>query len=327
MSESLLPLEAPVKDEPPPRVVPVRRTGQWASAAVVAFLAVFAVQSLATNDAMQWDVVGAYFTSKSIVRGLYMTLWLTGLTFVLGFLLGTVLAICRMSGNAVLRGAALGYIWLFRSTPLLVQLLVWFNIGALYPKLGLGIPWGPTFVQVDAKDLIGATTAAIIGLTVHEAALAAEIVRGGILGVDAGQTQAAQALGLSRFRTLRRIVLPQAMRTILPNAGNQIVSLLKSTTLVSVIGVGDVLYSAELIYGRNFLIIPLLLVATLWYLVVASLLSVGQFALERHYGRGSDERRPRRRTPHERRSLDPRPARLLRRDARAARRGPGGGGG
>ncbi|WP_019629908.1 amino acid ABC transporter permease [Actinomadura atramentaria] len=307
------------------RIVPTRRTGQWVSAAVVLFLIVFAAQSLATNKAIQWDVVASYFTSRSIVRGLYMTLWLTGLTFALGFLLGTVLALCRMSSNFVLRTAALGYIWLFRSTPLLVQLLVWFNIGALYPKLGLGIPWGPTFVQTDVKDLIGATTAAIIGLTVHEAALAAEIVRGGILGVDPGQTQAAQALGLGRFRTLRRIVLPQAMRTILPNAGNQIISLLKSTTLVSVIGVGDVLYSAELIYGRNFLIIPLLLVATLWYVVVASVLSAGQYLLERHYGRGAGSG-PRRRNPHERRNLDPRPAQVLRLGARAARHRPGGGG-
>ena len=276
----------------PLRIVPLRSPGQWVAAAVALFLLVFAVDSLAHNKAIEWHVVGEYFTSHAIVSGLYMTLWLTGLTLVLGFALGIVVAIMRMSHNAVLQGLAWGYIWIFRATPLLVQLLLWFNLGALYPKLSLGIPWGPTYLHVETKNLVGATAAAIIGLTLHEAAYAAEIIRGGILSVDTGQSEAAQALGLSRARILRRIVLPQAMRTIIPSAGNLLIGLLKRTTMVSVIAVNDLLYSAQLIYNRNFLIIPLLTVATLWYIVITSILTTGQYYLERYFGQGSARQPP-----------------------------------
>ncbi|MEV4788751.1 amino acid ABC transporter permease [Streptomyces tuirus] len=196
-------------------------------------------------------------------------------------------AVVRLSANPVLSTLSWGYVWVFRSTPLLVQLLLWFNIGALYPTLGLGVPFGPQFVTVKTVNLLGPALTAVIGLTLHEAAYAAEVVRGGILSVDAGQTEAAQALGIGRARALRRIVVPQAMRSILPTAGNMLIGTLKGTSIVSVLAVHDLLYSVQLIYNQTYQVIPLLLVATLWYIAVTTVLSVGQFYVERHYARGA----------------------------------------
>ncbi|WP_424920858.1 amino acid ABC transporter permease [Streptomyces sp. wa13] len=260
-----------------PRIVPVRRTGQWATAVVVLILLAGALVSVVRNDAFQWDVVGAYLTTDSVLRGLGLTLWLTGLVMVLGFALGTLLAVLRLSGNRVLQAVSWGYIWLFRSTPILVQLLFWFNIGALYPQI----------LGVSTVNLLGPVTVAVIGLTLHEAAYAAEVVRGGILSVERGQLEAAQSLGLGPWRRLRRIVLPQAMRSIVPPAGNMLIGTLKGTSIVSIIAVQDLLYSVQLVYHRTYEVIPLLLVATLWYVAVTSLLSIGQYYVERHYARGT----------------------------------------
>ncbi|MET7495192.1 amino acid ABC transporter permease [Streptomyces sp900116325] len=259
------------------RIVPVRRTGQWAAAAVVLLLLALALNSVIRNDAFQWDVVGDYFTTASVLRGLGLTLWLTALVMALGFALGTVLAVLRLSTNQVLQTVSWGYVWLFRSTPILVQLLFWFNIGALYPEI----------LGVRTVNLLGPVTVAVIGLTLHEAAYAAEVVRGGILSVERGQIEAAQSLGLGAWRRLRRIVLPQAMRSIVPPAGNMLIGTLKGTSIVSIIAVQDLLYSAQLVYHRTYQVIPLLLVATLWYVVVTSLLGVGQHYIERHYARGT----------------------------------------
>ncbi|MET7521174.1 amino acid ABC transporter permease [Streptomyces sp. NPDC005248] len=259
------------------RIVPVRRTGQWAAAAVVLLLLALALNSVIRNDAFQWDVVGDYFTTASVLRGLGLTLWLTALVMALGFALGTVLAVLRLSTNRVLQAVSWGYVWLFRSTPILVQLLFWFNIGALYPEI----------LGVRTVNLLGPVTVAVIGLTLHEAAYAAEVVRGGILSVERGQIEAAQSLGLGAWRRLRRIVLPQAMRSIVPPAGNMLIGTLKGTSIVSIIAVQDLLYSAQLVYHRTYQVIPLLLVATLWYVVVTSLLGVGQHYIERHYARGT----------------------------------------
>lgn len=267
--------------EPAPRIVPVRRTGQWTAAVVVLLLLVGALVSVVRNDAFQWDVVGRYLTTGSVLRGLGLTLWLTGLVMVLGFALGTLLAVCRLSGNRVLQAVSWGYIWLFRSTPILVQLLFWFNIGALYPQI----------LGVDTVNLLGPVTVAVIGLTLHEAAYAAEVVRGGILSVERGQLEAAQSLGLRPWRRLRRIVLPQAMRSIVPPAGNMLIGTLKGTSIVSIIAVQDLLYSVQLVYHRTYQVIPLLLVATLWYVAVTSLLSIGQYYVERHYARGTADAR------------------------------------
>ncbi|MGP8302799.1 amino acid ABC transporter permease [Streptomyces inhibens] len=260
-----------------PRIVPRRRTGQWAAAAAVLALLALAVLSVVRNDAFQWDVVADYFLTTAVLRGLGLTLWLTVLVMVLGFALGTLLATMRLSVNPVLRGVSWGYVWLFRSMPILVQLLFWFNIGALYP----------TILGIRTVNLLGPVTIAIIGLTLHEAAYAAEVVRGGILSVDKGQLEAAQSLGLGAWRRLRRIVLPQAMRSIVPPAGNMLIGTLKGTSIVSVIAVQDLLNSVQLVYHRTYQVIPLLLVATLWYVVVTSVLGVGQFYVERHYVRGT----------------------------------------
>lgn len=260
-----------------PRIVPVRRTGQWAAAVVVLLFLAGALSSVIRNDAFQWDVVGDHLTTTSVLHGLGLTLWLTALVMVLGFALGTLLAVLRLSGNRVLQAVSWGYIWLFRSTPILVQLLFWFNIGALYPQV----------LGVSTVNLLGPVAVAVIGLTLHEAAYAAEVVRGGILSVERGQLEAAQSLGLGPWRRLRRIVLPQAMRSIVPPAGNMLIGTLKGTSIVSIIAVQDLLYSVQLVYHRTYEVIPLLLVATLWYIAVTSLLSIGQYYVERHYARGT----------------------------------------
>ncbi|MET1073364.1 MAG: ABC transporter permease subunit, partial [Umezawaea sp.] len=174
-------------------VVPLRRPGRWISAVLVLVMLAAAVRSVVTNDAFQWGVVAEYFTADVVLRGLGMTLWLTVLTLVLGFALGTALAVLRLSGNPVLVGVSWGYVWIFRSVPMLVQLLFWFNIGALYPTLSFGIPFGPDFLSLSSTNLIGPTAAVIIGLTLHEAAYAAEIVRGGVISVEQGQVEAALA--------------------------------------------------------------------------------------------------------------------------------------
>ncbi|MFI9389451.1 amino acid ABC transporter permease [Streptomyces bauhiniae] len=270
-----------------PRIVPRRHLGRWIAAAVALLVLAMVVNSVVRNDAFQWQVVGQYFTTAAVLDGLLLTLWLTAAVMVLAFLLGTGIAVLRLSANPVLRTLSWGYVWIFRSTPLLVQLLFWFNIGALYPTLGVGIPFGPEFVTVKTVNLLGPTLTALIGLTLHETAYAAEVIRGGILSVDAGQTEAAQALGLGRWRTLRRIVVPQAMRSIVPTAGNMLIGTLKGTSIVSVLAVHDLLFSVQLIYNRTYQVIPLLLVATVWYIAVTSVLSVGQYHVERYYGRGA----------------------------------------
>ncbi|MFE7356118.1 amino acid ABC transporter permease [Streptomyces sp. NPDC057543] len=259
------------------RTVPVRRTGQWVAAVAALTLLALVLSSVIRNDAFQWDVVADYFTTTAVLRGLGLTLWLTALVMVLGFALGTLLAVLRLSTNRVLQAIGWGYVWLFRSTPILVQLLFWFNIGALYPEI----------LGVRTVNLLGPVTVAVVGLTLHEAAYAAEVVRGGILSVERGQIEAAQSLGLGPWRRLRRIVLPQAMRSIVPPAGNMLIGTLKGTSIVSIIAVQDLLYSVQLVYHRTYQVIPLLLVATLWYALVTSLLSIGQHYIERHYARGT----------------------------------------
>ncbi|MFH8714590.1 amino acid ABC transporter permease [Streptomyces zaomyceticus] len=268
---------APPPAAPPLRVVPTRRAGQWAAATLVLVLIGLGLVSVVRNKAFQWDVVAQYFTSASVLRGLVLTLWLTAVVMALGFLLGTLLAVLRLSSNPVLRAVSWGYVWFFRSTPILVQLLFWFNIGALYPQI----------LGVNTVNLLGPVSVAVIGLTLHEAAYAAEVVRGGILSVDRGQIEAAESLGLGRWRRLTRIVLPQAMRAIVPPAGNMLIGTLKGTSIVSVIAVQDLLYSTQLVYHRTYEVIPLLLVATLWYVAVTSVLGVGQYYVERHYARGT----------------------------------------
>lgn len=266
--------------------VPVRHPGRWITLAVLTVLAAMLVHTVTTNPRFEWGVVGQYLFSARIMSGLRMTLALTAVSMVVGIALGTAIAIMRISGNPLLRAISFSYVWLFRGTPLLVQIIFWAYISALYPRLSLGIPFGPEFFAFDANDLISPLVAAVLALSLHEAAYMAEIVRGGIQSVDRGQTEAAQALGMSPLRITRKIILPQAMRMIIPPTGNEMITMLKMSSLVSVIAVADLLYSAQLIYAVNYKTIPLLICASIWYLAVTTVLSVGQHFVERHYARG-----------------------------------------
>ena len=271
---------------PPIKAVPVRHPGRWVGVAVIAVLAAMLVHSFLTNPNFQWDVVGQYLFSDPVLRGLRNTLILTVLSMAIGIVGGVLLAVMRLSPNPVLAGAAAVYIWLFRGTPVITQLIFWNFLAALYPRLGLGIPFGPTFVSVDTNTVISVFAASLLGLGLNEAAYMAEIVRGGIQSVDPAQTEAAGALGLSRTQTLRRIVLPQAMRVIVPPTGNETISMLKTTSLVVVIAYFELTVAVQTIYSRTFQTIPLLIVAALWYLALTSVLSVGQMFIERRFGRG-----------------------------------------
>ena len=244
------------------------------------------VHTILTNDNFRWDVVGEYLFSGPILNGLKNTLLLTVLSMVVGIVGGIGLAVMRLSPNPVLSSVAWIYIWVFRGTPLIAQLLFWNFLSALYPALALGVPFGPELLVFDTNTLINQFAACLLGLGLNEAAYMSEIVRGGIQSVDHGQTEAAGALGMSRSQTLRRIVLPQAMRVIVPPTGNETISMLKTTSLVVVIGYFELLTSAQRIYSTNFQTIPLLIVAALWYLALTSILSVGQYYVERYYGRG-----------------------------------------
>jgi polar amino acid transport system permease protein len=262
------------------------------AAAIVLVLAASIIRSVATNPRFEWHVVGSYLFDERILEGLRVTLELTVIAMAIGIVLGVVLAVMRLSPNPLVGGASWLYIWFFRGTPVLVQLLFWYNIAALYPKIGLGIPFGPSFVHPDANTLVKPFTAAILGLGLNEGAYMAEIVRAGIISVEEGQSDAARSLGMTRLQTMRRIVLPQAMRVIIPPTGNETISMLKTTSLVSVIAVADLLYAATNIYSVNFKTIQLLIVASIWYLVCTSILYVGQYYLERFYGRGALREEP-----------------------------------
>ncbi|MFI0369327.1 amino acid ABC transporter permease [Actinomadura sp. 1N219] len=269
-----------------------RHPWRWVSGALAVVVAGAVLKSILTNEALEWDVVREFFLDGGIRKGLWTTIWLTLAVTGVGLLLGTFIAAMRMSKNPVLSGLAWLYIWIFRSVPLLVQLLLWFNIAYLYPTISLSVPFGPALFSGASNELISPLMAAFLGLTLHEAAYAAEIVRGGILSVDQGQTEAGDALGLSRVRIFRRIVLPQAMRSIVPAAGNMLIGTLKGTSIVSVIAVTELLYSAQFIYNRTFQVVPLLVVATLWYIIMTTILSFLQYFVERYYGRGATRNQP-----------------------------------
>jgi polar amino acid transport system permease protein len=263
------------------------RPGRWISAAITLVLAAMLTHTLLTNHRFQWGVVGQYFTSASVIGGLELTLWLTAATMAAGFLLGIGLAYVRLWGGPIPRAFAFGFVWLFRSVPALVQLLFWYELASLYPRLSVGVPFGPSFGTADTAHLFSGEFAAFVTLTLDVAAFSSEIVRGGILSVDRGQSEAARSLGLGTFRVFRRVVLPQAMPAIVPATGNLLIGTLKSTSLVSVIAVVDLLYSVQLIYNANFQVVPLLVVATLWYVILTTLLSIGQHYIERYYARGT----------------------------------------
>lgn len=264
----------------------MRHPWRWVTAVLIAFLFLFIAQGFVSNPNMHWDVVGKYLFDPFILSGLLTTLKLTLVCMVVAVVLGIVIAVMRLSDNPVLSTVSWFYIWIFRGVPQLVQLLFWFFIAAVFPTIGIGIPFGPTWASADTTLLIGQFTAAVLGLGLAESAYMAEIVRAGLMSVNRGQMEAAKCLGMSWFEAMRRIVLPQAMRFIIPPTGNETINLLKTTVLVIVIALPDLLTSVQIIYSQNFLNIPLLTVACFWYLVVVSLLNVVQHFIEKHYGRG-----------------------------------------
>jgi polar amino acid transport system permease protein len=272
----------------------VRHPLRWLASAAVLVLLADILYSVVTNPRFEWRIVGDYFFSSAILKGLVLTLELTAIAMALGIVLGIALAVMRLSPNPLVSWSSSAYIWLFRGTPILVQILFWSFIAAIYPTISLGIPFGgPDFLEGSANVIITPFVAAVLGLGLNEGAYMAEIVRAGILSVDEGQEDAASALGMTRLQTMRRIVLPQAMRVIVPPTGNETISMLKTTSLVSVIAISELLYSAQLIYANNFKQIPLLITASIWYLIATSVLSIGQYYIERRYGRGSSRQLPR----------------------------------
>jgi polar amino acid transport system permease protein len=269
----------------PPPVVTSRELhpGRLLTMVILAVLAAMLVRSLVTNPNFEWGVVRHYFFSGDILSGLWMTLLLTAASMAIGIALGTVLAVMRLSKNPMITGASAGYVWLFRGTPVLVQIIFWFNLSSLYPRLSLSVPFGPEIVGGDANSLITPMMAAILGLGLNEAAYMAEIIRSGIASVDEGQFDAAQGLGMRHFQVMRLVVLPQAVKVAIPPTGNETIGMLKHTALVSVIAMPELLYSAQIIYSQSFQTIPLLIVASIWYLIVTTVLSVGQHYLERRF--------------------------------------------
>ncbi len=288
-SRPLAPGAAPSAGDPPDDVahaVPRRRWGVLAANTVLMLFVLQALVFVLTQPRFEWGVVAEYFTAETVLHGLGVSVLLTVVGMVFGTLLGTALALLKLSDFRVGRAFASVYVWLFRGTPLLIQLLFWYNLAYLLPTLSIGIPFGPTLGSWDTNEVITPFVAAVLGLALNEAAYMAEIMRAGILSVDSGQRDAARALGFTPFKAFRRIVFPQAMRFVLPPAGSQVIGMLKGTSLVSVIAMTDLLFSVQTIYNRNFKVVPLLLVAVLWYLAVFTVLSWFQWRLEQHYSRG-----------------------------------------
>ncbi|MFD3805530.1 amino acid ABC transporter permease [Streptomyces sp. NPDC058611] len=278
--------ESPAPDDP--QVVPVRHYGRWVAAVAAVTALVGVAGSLAKNDNLRWDVVGRYLFADLIFDGLVTTLWLTAAAMALGLGLGTLIAVMRLSASPVLYGLATLFVWVFRGTPLLVQIIFWGYAGALYKYVMIGVPFTDiTLLSVETNALLTPAVAALLALGLNEAAYASEIVRAGIQSVDPGQAEAAHSLGMRPALTTRRIVLPQAMRVIIPPMGNETINMLKMTALVSVISAHDLMSNIQDVYAQNYQVIPMLVVASLWYLALVTLLGIPQAWLERRYGRGT----------------------------------------
>lgn len=266
----------------------------WILSAVAVFAVAQFAWSLVTNQRYEWNVFGEYFFSEIVLNSLILTLQLTVISGVIGFVLGALLALARLSKSPLLNSFSWSFIWFFRSVPLVVQLVVWYNLGYLYPTLGLGTPFTTDFwlVEFPTVQLISSFAAATLGLSLHQAAYSAEIIRAGILSVDQGQLEASAALGLPRRYRFFRIILPQAARAITPNAFNEIIGLVKGTSVVFVVALPELFYTVQVIYNRNQRIIPLLLVAVVWYAIITTLLSIAQYYIERHFSKGAHRELP-----------------------------------
>jgi polar amino acid transport system permease protein len=270
------------------RAIPVRHWGRWVFAVVVLLLVVWLATAVVSSHFAKWDQVRHYLTGPTILGGLVNTIVLSVTAQLVGIGLGLALAVMRLSRNSVLSTVSSFYIWFFRGTPVLVQLIFWYNIGIVFQTFTIAVPFtGITLFSRPMNDVMTPFMAALFGLGLNEGAYMAEIVRAGILSVDEGQSEAAGALGMTSGQTMRRIVLPQAVRVIIPPTGNEFISMLKTSSLATVTTYGELMRRASDIYATNFLVIELLIVVSIWYLLLTSIASVGQYYLERRYARGT----------------------------------------
>jgi polar amino acid transport system permease protein len=267
------------------RIVRRFHWGRWLAAGIILTLLALIGRAFAQGQ-IEWAYVFRFFTVPAILSGVVNTVVISVLAMALGIVLGVLVAIMRMSTNPVLRGVALGYAWLFRGTPVILQLLLWFNLALVFPVMGV-----PGLFEARTVDVMTPFAAALLGLGINQGAYTSEVVRAGLISVDMGQYEAAQSIGMTRLRSLKRIILPQAMRVILPPLGNEFIGMIKLTSLASVIQYSEVLHNAENIYYANSRVIELLIVAGLWYLVIVSFLTPLQVLLERRFARGAARRR------------------------------------
>ena len=283
-------LPAPADTHPEAiKAIPIRHWGRWVSAVVVIYLVTALIYSFVKSPNIDWPVLGNYLFKPLVVGGAEVTIELTVIAMIVGAVGGTVFAVMRLSVNPVLSAVSWAYIWFFRGTPVYVQIILWGNIGVLYSRFYAGLPFtGLSFGSTPSALFVGhLIVVAILALGLNEAAYAAELVRAGIISVDAGQTEAALSLGMSPTLVMRRIVLPQAMRVIIPTMGNETISMLKNTSLLAVLGGGIEMFGRlQIVYSQTFRIMPLLMVACIWYLAITTALTVGQHYLEAYFGRG-----------------------------------------
>lgn len=275
------PTESQATDLP---LAPKTHLGRWITLAVLLIIVIDIVRGLAVNENLNWPVIGQYLFDGYILRGLVVTIELTVICQVIGTVIGIVFAGIATAKNPILRIGSRAYIWLFRGTPLLVQLLFWYNVALLWPRLGVGVPFTDLGWSVTTNHLVTPFVASVLALALNDGAYMTEIVRGGLLAVPRGQIEAASSIGMRQVMIFRRVIMPQAIRVILPPTGNQTIDLLKGTALVSVIGGGDLLTHAQNLYAQNFLVIPLIVVACIWYLAVVSVMSAFQHFLEQAMG-------------------------------------------
>jgi polar amino acid transport system permease protein len=269
------------------RAVPVRHPWRWVAAVVVLVLFAGVVDIFVTAKALEWHVVGQYLFNDRILGGALVTLELTAIAMVIGVGLGTLMAIMRLSENPVMSWVSWFYIWFFRGTPVLVQIFFWFNLAFILPIITIGIPFTHIAWIGVTNNIDTPIVAAILGLGLNEAAYMAEIIRAGLISVDHGQTEAAQALGMRRSLVMRRIVIPQAMRVIVPPTGNETISMLKTSSLAYIATVGELFFIQKEFSDANFRPVELLMVVSVWYLAMTSVLTMIQYYIERHYARGS----------------------------------------
>ncbi|QKC95570.1 amino acid ABC transporter permease [Mesorhizobium sp. NZP2298] len=269
-------------------VVPRPRPGRWIAVAIIAIISLQVAVAVARNSNFHWDVYLTYLLHPQVVRGVGWTLLLTVVAMATAIVIAAFLVIMRESDNPILRGLAYAWIWFFRGTPVYTQLLFWGLFAVLFPSLSITIPFGPEIMSVDTKYVVTPALAAICGLGFNESAYLTEIFRAGFNSIDRGQAEAAQALGMRPAKIWRRILMPQAMRVIIPPTGNETIGMLKMTSLVLAVPFTlDLTFATNAIANRLYLPIPLLMVAGTWYLAVTSLLMVGQYFLERHFGKGA----------------------------------------